>query len=166
MKSGDLLEWIRRNGDLNLFVLIMYSIVDSIINAFSLLVGSFNLYGINSTIVASFWFNKEKQKINCGLTQNKIVQPSPIQGMSNIYLKVTIERKRRFQNLALKSLKSSSPGQFLGSSNSCRYKWSFKSLVATKKSETWEQNCVWLFYYFIFERNYVKRIISRETDYI
>ena len=70
--------------------------------------------------------------------------------MSNIYLKVTIEKKWCTQNFNFKSLKSFSPGQFLESSNSCRYHWIFKILVA----EVWEQNCVWLLYYFYFERNY------------
>ena len=41
--------------------------------------------------------------------------------ISNIYLKVTIEKKRRTQNANFLSLKSSSPGQFLGRSNSHRY---------------------------------------------
>ena len=41
--------------------------------------------------------------------------------MSNIYLKVTIEKKWRTQNFDFKSLKSSSPGKFLRSSNSRRY---------------------------------------------
>ena len=50
--------------------------------------------------------------------------------------------------------KTLSPGEFLGSSNSHRYHWIFKLLVATSKSEIWEQSCVWLFYYFNFERNY------------
>ena len=35
--------------------------------------------------------------------------------MSNVYLKVTIEKKGRTQNFDFKSLKSSSPGQFCGS---------------------------------------------------
>ena len=30
----------------------------------------------------------------------------------------------------------------------------FKLLVSTYESEVWKQNCVWLFYYFNFERNY------------
>ena len=38
--------------------------------------------------------------------------------MSNIYLKVTIEKNWRSQNFDFQSLKNSSPGQFLGSSNS------------------------------------------------
>ena len=52
-------------------------------------------------------------------------------GMSNIYLKVTIEKKWHTQNFDFISLKSSSPGQFLGSSNSRWYHWIFKLLVAT-----------------------------------
>ena len=74
--------------------------------------------------------------------------------MSNIYLKVTIEKKLCTQNFDFLSLKSTSPGQFLGSSNSRKYHSVFKLLVATSKSGIWEQNCVWLFYYFYFERNY------------
>ena len=52
-------------------------------------------------------------------------------GMPNIYLKVASEKKWRTQNFDFKSLKSSSPGQFLGSSNWRRYHWIFKLLVAT-----------------------------------
>ena len=62
--------------------------------------------------------------------------------MSNIYLKVTIEKKWRTQNFDFISSKSSSPGQFLGSSNSSRYYWTFK------------QNCVWFLYYSYFQRNF------------
>ena len=43
--------------------------------------------------------------------------------MSNIYLKVTIEKKWHSPNFDFKSLKSSSPGQFLGSPNALRYHW-------------------------------------------
>ena len=39
-------------------------------------------------------------------------------GISNIYLKITIEKKRRTQNFDSLSLKSSSSGQFLGRPNS------------------------------------------------
>ena len=39
----------------------------------------------------------------------------------NIYLKVTIVEKWPTENFDFLSLKSSSQGQFLGSSNSCRY---------------------------------------------
>ena len=41
--------------------------------------------------------------------------------ISNIYLKVTIENNRRFQNFDFLSLKNLFPGQFLGSSNGRRY---------------------------------------------
>ena len=75
--------------------------------------------------------------------------------MSNIYLKVTIEKNWHSENFDFLSLKSSSPVQFLRSSNWRRYQWIFKLLVAIKKSEVWEQNCVRLFFYSDFERNYV-----------
>ena len=58
--------------------------------------------------------------------------------MSNVYLNVTIEKKWRTQNFDSLSLESLYPDQFLGSSNSLRYHWIFKFLVA---SEVWEQNC-------------------------
>ena len=51
------------------------------------------------------------------------------------------------------SLKSPSPALFFGSSNS-RYHWVLKVLVATWKSEDWEQKCAWRFYYFYSESNY------------
>ena len=59
--------------------------------------------------------------------------------MSNIYLNVTIEKKWLTQNFDFKSL---------------ILNWILKLLIATKKSEVLEQSCVWLFYYFNFERNY------------
>ena len=74
--------------------------------------------------------------------------------MSNIYLKVTLEKNWRSQNFDFLSLKNLSLGQFFVSSNSRRYHWILKFLVATYKSEVWEQNCEWLFYYSNFERNY------------
>ena len=52
-------------------------------------------------------------------------------GMSNIYLKVTIEKNWCSQNFNFLSLKSLSPGQFLGNPNSCRYHWILKLLVVT-----------------------------------
>ena len=61
-------------------------------------------------------------------------------GISNIYLKVTIEKNWASQNFNFKSLKSSPPGQCLGSSNSRRYNWILKIVVATWKSEVCEQN--------------------------
>ena len=51
-------------------------------------------------------------------------------GMSNIYLKVTIEKNWRSQNFDFLNLKNLSPGQFLGSSNSRRYHWILKLLAA------------------------------------
>ena len=62
--------------------------------------------------------------------------------MSNTYLKVTIEKKWRTQNFDFLSLKSLSPGQFLGSSNPRRYDLILKLLAVTQKSEVLEQNCV------------------------
>ena len=56
-------------------------------------------------------------------------------GISSICFKVTIEKKWHIQNFDFISSKSLSPGQFLESSNSCRYHWIFKLLVATWKSE-------------------------------
>ena len=74
--------------------------------------------------------------------------------MSNNYLKVTIEKNKRSQNFDFLSVKSLSPGQFLGSSKSRRYYWILKCLAATETSEVWEQKYVWLLYCFDFERNY------------
>ena len=65
--------------------------------------------------------------------------------MSNIYLKVTIET---FSRLWFSGFKKFVTGSVLGSSNSCRYHWILKLLFATYKSDAWEQNFVWLFYYF------------------
>ena len=44
-----------------------------------------------------------------------------IKGISNIYLKVTIDKNCRSRDFDFLSLKNLSPGQFLGSSNSRRY---------------------------------------------
>ena len=51
-------------------------------------------------------------------------------GMSNIYLKVTIEKNWRSQNFDFLSLKNLSPGHFLESSNAQRYDLILK-IVAT-----------------------------------
>ena len=59
-----------------------------------------------------------------------------------------------FQNSNFLSLKNSSPGKFLGSFKTRRYHWFLKLFVATQKSEVLEQKCVWLFYYFNFERKF------------
>ena len=57
-------------------------------------------------------------------------------GMLNIDLKVFIEKKWHAQNFNFLSLKNLSLGQFLGSSNSCRYHWIFKLLVVTKNQRS------------------------------
>ena len=66
--------------------------------------------------------------------------------MSNIYLKVTIEKKWHIQNFDFLNLKSSSPAQFLGSSNSRRHRCNSKS------SDLEAKLCV-AFLLFYFERN-------------
>ena len=60
-------------------------------------------------------------------------------GMSNIYLRVTNEKKWCTQKFYFLSSKSSSLGQYLGSSNSHRYRWICKLLVTNWKTEVWEQ---------------------------
>ena len=72
-------------------------------------------------------------------------------GMSNIYLKVTIET---FSKLRFPGFKKFVARSDLGSSNSRRYYWILKLLAATQISDVWEQNCLWLFCYFNFERSY------------
>ena len=52
-------------------------------------------------------------------------------GMSNISLKIPIEKNWHSQNCDFLSLKNLSLGQFLGSSSSCGYHWALKLLVAT-----------------------------------
>ena len=52
-------------------------------------------------------------------------------GMSNIYLKIIIEKNWHAQNFYFQSLQNLSPGVFLGSSNSWRYHWTLDLLVAT-----------------------------------
>ena len=54
-----------------------------------------------------------------------------IKGMSNIYLKVTIQKKWRTQNFNFQSIKSLSPGQFLETCNLSRYHWILKLFVPT-----------------------------------
>ena len=56
----------------------------------------------------------------------KEINRSLSKGLSYIYLKVTLEKKWNTQNLDFLSLKISSPGQFLRSSNSRRYQWIFR----------------------------------------
>ena len=72
--------------------------------------------------------------------------------MSNIYLKVTIEKKRHTQNFDFLRLKVSPPGQFFGAPTHAdiikfsNFLWQFKNQRRGSKT-------MWLFYYFYFERN-------------
>ena len=78
-----------------------------------------------------------------------------IKGMSNVYFKVTTEKNWRSQNFNFLSLKNLSPSQFLGKPRLTQISFNFKnSCWNSKIREIWEQNCVWLFYYFNLERNY------------
>ena len=72
------------------------------------------------------FFNSIKEMNRLRKEINRLLR----KGMFNIYLKITIEKKWQTQNFDFKSLKSSAPVQFLGSSNSHRYHWIFKHLVA------------------------------------
>ena len=65
----------------------------------------------------------------CFLVQLKRINRLISKGMSNIYLKVTIEKNWYSQSFDILSLKSSSSGQLLASSNSRRYDRIFKLLV-------------------------------------
>ena len=86
-----------------------------------------------------FWwmfFNSIKEKNRLRKEINRLIS----KGMPNVYLKVTIEKSWRSQNFDFRNLKDLLPGQFLGSSNSSRYHWNLKLLVATWKSEIWKEN--------------------------
>ena len=74
--------------------------------------------------------------------------------MSNVYLKVTTEKKRRTRNFDFLSLKSLSSGHFLGSWNSRRYHSIFKLLVCNLKIGGLIVKLYVAFCYFYFERNY------------
>ena len=65
--------------------------------------------------------------------------------MSNIYLKVAVE-KNWCSQIVTRSVFSSS--------NSIECHCILKLLVVTWKSEVWQQNCLKLFYYFKFEKNF------------
>ena len=73
--------------------------------------------------------------------------------MSTFYLKIAIVKKWWTQNFNFLSLKSSSPNQFW-EPQLTRISLNFQSSWTTYESEVWNQNCVWLFYYFYFQRNY------------
>ena len=59
-KSGALLKWIHSNGVMNLSVVIIYLIADFIMHAFSSSFRPFDPRRRVSTIIESFWFNKEQ----------------------------------------------------------------------------------------------------------
>ena len=57
-KSDDLHKWIHNNGVINLSVVIIYSIVDSITHAFSSSFRPVDPKRRVSIIIESFWLNK------------------------------------------------------------------------------------------------------------
>ena len=59
-KCGVLLKWTHNNGDMNLSEVIMYFIVDSVINVLSIYHWDHDPKRNVWTIVESFWFNKER----------------------------------------------------------------------------------------------------------
>ena len=80
--------------------------------------------------------------------------------MSSIYLKVTGKKNWRSQNFDFLSLEKLSPDRFFGKLQLTHTSLNFK----TFKSKVWEQNCVWLFYHFNFERNY--DVLKSKSPYI
>ena len=54
------LKWIHNKEPMNLFVVKIYSFVDSIVNTFSSSLRRFDRKREVSTIIESFWFNKER----------------------------------------------------------------------------------------------------------
>ena len=58
-RSGDLLKWIHNTGVMNLSHVIIYSIVDSIIHAFSSSMRPFDPKKRVFTTLESFWYNEE-----------------------------------------------------------------------------------------------------------
>ena len=76
--------------------------------------------------------------------------------LSKLLLKKTNKqtKKWRIQDIDFLSLKSSSPGQVLESSNSRRYHWIFKLFVANLKNRGPRAKFCVPFYHFNFERNY------------
>ena len=79
--------------------------------------------------------------------------PFQIKGISNIYLKVTIEKNWSFQNFGFLSLKNLSPGQFLGISFSREF-WNFLLQLKNQRSGTNALLFYFAFAFLNFERNY------------
>ena len=71
--------------------------------------------------------------------------------MSNIYLRVTIEA---FSKLPFSGFKKFVTRSSFGKLQLMHISLNFKTTCCNLKSEVWEQNCVWLFYYFNSKRNY------------
>ena len=70
--------------------------------------------------------------------------------MSNIYLNNSYWEKLKFSKFRFLSLKNSSPGQFLVSSNSRNYHRILRLLVPTNKSEVLGRTCLGFFLLFCF----------------
>ena len=71
--------------------------------------------------------------------------------ISNIYLKVTNEKKWRSQNFHFLNLKDFSPGQLLRGLNSQRHHWILKLLVALKIRGLGARLCVTFLLFFILK---------------
>ena len=76
------------------------------------------------------WFFSGCSVVQLGI--NRLIS----NGMSSIYLKVTIEKHWCPQNFDFISLENLSPRRFFGSSNSRRYHEILKLLIPTQKSES------------------------------
>ena len=75
-------------------------------------------------------------------------------GMTNVYLDFTTEDKHwGSPNFSFINLKNLLPGQFLRAPTQEDI-IELQTSCCNKKSRAWEQKCLWLFYYFNFERNY------------
>ena len=95
--------------------------------------------------------------------QRKEINRLLSKGMSNIYLKVTIEKSWQSQHFDFLSLKNLLLGQFLGSSNSRRYKtscWNLKiSTLGGELCSVWSSTSTfsvfwfWKFYVLIMKKN-------------
>ena len=73
-------------------------------------------------------------------------------GMSNVYLKVVINKNWLSQDLDFLILRNFSSGRFRGSPTHISLK--FKTSWCNLKKEVWEWKHVWLFYYNSFEWSY------------
>ena len=88
------------------------------------------------------------------ICSNKGISKSISKGMSNIYLKVTIQKNWRSQNFDFLSLKNLFPDQILGSSKSRRDIIEFKSSCCNLKIRGLGAKTCVAFLLFNLERNY------------